>query len=257
MILDDIVDRKKKQLEEEAEMISMAELEKRAILAAPVKDFAGALSKKGLSIIAEIKKASPSKGLISQDFTPVATANAYVEGGTDCISVLTEKFFFQGSDEIFEEVRNVVNCPMIRKDFIISERQVIEARAIGADAILLIASILDDKTLRRLYVMATELGMDCLMEAHTIEEAKRLMHAGGRIIGVNNRNLSTFHVDLHNFGTVRKIIPSSMITVAESGIHSTDDVKILINDGCDAILVGELLMRADNPAKKLAELRMA
>lgn len=255
MILDDIVAKKRLQLAEETAAMPVSVLERRALEAPPVRDFEAAIRKPGLSVIAEVKKASPSKGLIAPDFRPVETARAYVAGGTDCISVLTERHFFQGSDEVLVAVRQAVSCPILRKDFLLCERQVIEARAIGADAVLLIASILDDATLVRLLRLATELGMAALLEAHTEDEARRLVQAGGRIIGVNNRNLDTFAVDLGTFGRVRRVIPEACAAVAESGIHGPEDVRRLMADGCDAILVGESLMRSGDPAMALAELK--
>jgi len=257
MILDDIVARKRLQLREEAGITPLSELERRALAAPAPLNFEAAIRSADLSVIAEVKKASPSKGLIVADFRPTETALAYVEGGTDCISVLTEQHFFQGSDDVLRLVRSAVGCPILRKDFLLEERQVLEARAIGADAILLIASILDDATLRRLFLFAEELGMATLMEAHTEDEAKRLVQAGGRIIGVNNRNLSTFVIDMGTFGRVRRVIPASCAAVAESGIHTAEDVRRLRQDGCDAILVGESLMRSSDPAKALAELKRA
>ncbi len=255
MILDDIVARKRLQLAEEASAVPVSVLERKALDAPPVRDFEAALRKPGLSVVAEVKKASPSKGLIAPDFRPVETALAYVDGGTDCISVLTERHFFQGSDEVLQAVRRNVPCPVLRKDFLLCERQVIEARAIGADAVLLIAAILDDATLVRLLRLAGELGMSALLEAHTCDEAKRLVQAGGRIIGVNNRNLGTFAVDLAIFGRVRREIPADCVTVAESGIAGPDDARRLRQDGCDAILVGETLMRSGAPARALAALK--
>ncbi len=257
MILDDIVARKRIQLQEEAALVSLAELERQAFKAPDPLDFEAAIRRAGVSVIAEVKRASPSKGLIAADFRPAETAGAYVAGGTDCISVLTERHFFQGSDEVLAQVRAVVGVPILRKDFLLEERQVIGARAIGADAILLIASILDDAALRRLFLLAEDLGMATLMEAHTEEEAKRLVQTGGRIIGINNRNLSTFAVDLGTFGRVRNVIPASCATVAESGIHTAEDVRFLREAGCDAILVGESLMRSGDPAGKLMELKKA
>lgn len=257
MILDDIVARKRIQLQEEAALVPLAELERLALKAPAPLDFEAAIRRAGVSVIAEVKKASPSKGLIAADFRPVETAKAYIAGGTDCISVLTERHFFQGSDEVLMQVRAAVGVPILRKDFLLEERQVIEARAIGADAILLIASILDDATIRRLFLLAEDLGMATLMEAHTTEEAKRLVQAGGRIIGINNRNLSTFAVDLGTFGRVRGVIPASCAAVAESGIHTAKDVRRLREDGCDAVLVGESLMRSGDPAGILMEFKQA
>lgn len=257
MILDDIVAKKKQQLEQEERDVPISRLEKAALEAPRVRDFSGALRLPGVSVIAEIKRASPSKGLIASDFRPLETAQAYVEGGTDCISVLTEQHYFKGSDDILQAVRATVPCPVLRKDFLFTERQILQSRAIGADAVLLIAAILDDGTLYRLHRMALDLGMSVLMEAHTLEEVKRLMQAGGSVIGINNRNLNTFEVDLDTFGRLRSAIPTHCLAVAESGIGSEADVRRLRDAGCDAILVGETLMRAGQPAATLSAFRKA
>lgn len=257
MILDDIVARKRLQLKEEDTAVSLSELERKALMAPPPRPFENRIRKSGLSVIAEIKKASPSKGLIAADFHPVHTALAYAAGGADCISVLTERHFFHGSNEILKEVRQAVTCPILRKDFLLCERQIIESRAIGADAVLLIAAILDDSSLRRLFLLSEELGMCALMEAHTEDEAKRLLAAGGRMIGINSRNLSTFVVDPGTFGRVRRVIPPSCATVAESGIRTPEDITRLRADGCDAVLIGETLMRSEDPAVTLAALKRA
>lgn len=257
MILDDIVARKRLQLADEEQVLPLARLEQAALSAPPVRDFTAPLREPGVSVIAEIKQASPSKGIITTAFRPVETALAYATGGAACISVLTEMHFFRGSNAVLEAVRAAVSCPVLRKDFLLTERQILESRAIGADAVLLIAAILDDLSLLRLNRLARELGMSVLMEAHTEEEAKRLVQAGGTIIGVNNRNLHTFEVDLDTFGRVRAVIPESCLAVAESGIHAASDVRRLRLDGCDAVLVGEALMRAGDPAGTLAAFRHA
>jgi indole-3-glycerol phosphate synthase len=257
MILDDIVAAKRRQLADETRQISLATLEKAALAAPPVRDFEGALRRKGVSIIAEVKKASPSKGLIAQDFAPIETAGAYEAGGADCVSVLTERQFFLGSDEGLRQVRDAVSLPVLRKDFLMTEFQILQARAIGADAVLLIAAILEDRTLAGLRKLAASLGMAVLMEAHTTEEAKRLVQAGGTLIGINNRDLTTFAVDLHTFGRVRTVLPAGCVAVAESGIHKPGDVALLRDAGCDAILVGESLMRSGDPVRTLAAFRHA
>ena len=257
MILDDIVAAKRRQLADETRHVSLAALERAALDAPPVRDFEGALRRKGVSIIAEVKKASPSKGLIAPRFAPIRTALAYEAGGADCVSVLTERHFFQGSDEVLHQVRGAISQPVLRKDFLISEFQILQSRAIGADAVLLIAAILDDRTLRRLRELAISLGMSVLMEAHTVGEAKRLVQAGGTIIGINNRDLSTFSVDLQTFGRVRTVLPADCVAVAESGIHQPGDVTLLREAGCDAILIGESLMRAGDPVGTLASFRRA
>lgn len=255
MILDEIVARKKQQLQEEAAILPLSVLEKRASAAPAALDFEGCLRQNGLSVIAEVKKASPSKGIITDTFRPVETAKAYVEGGASAISVLTERHFFGGGDEILMQIRSEVKLPILRKDFMISERQVIEARAIGADAILLIAAILSDKDMMRYYQLATDLGLHCLFEAHTADETKRIAQTGARIIGINNRNLNTFAVDLSQFGQMYPHIPKDAVAVAESGIRNEQDAMWLRNAGADAILVGETLMRSGDIPNTLRTLK--
>lgn len=194
-----------------------------------------------------MKKASPSKGIIAPDFDYAKIASAYDGGGAEAISVLTERHFFQGSDTYLAEIKELVQIPVLRKDFMIDERQILESKAIGADAILLIAGILDDKTMRKLYELAQESGLHCLFEAHNEAEVKRAADCGARIIGVNNRNLKTFQIDLATFEQLRKFIPSGTLAVAESGIASSGDAQYMRQAGADAILVGETLMRTEDP----------
>lgn len=255
MILDEIVARKKRQLAEEIAAVPYAELERRMQSAPPVRDFEAALRAEGVSIIAEVKKASPSKGLIAPEFKPVETALAYERGGASCISVLTERHFFLGGDEVLSAVREAVSIPVLRKDFIISGRQIVEARAIGADAILLIAAILTDEKMRHFYRLATELGLHCLFEAHTEEETRRIADAGARIVGINNRDLQTFKVDLGQFERMMPLIPRGAVAVAESGIQDGRDAMRLRNSGADALLVGETLMKTGDIAAAIAELK--
>ena len=257
MILDDIVARKKQQLRREEEEVPLARLETMAMEAPRTRDFTGALRHSGISVIAEIKRASPSKGLIAADFHPLETARAYVQGGAACMSVLTERDFFQGSDDILQAVRSSVPCPVLRKDFLFTERQILQSRAIGADAVLLIVAILDDGSLIRLHRMAVELGVSVLVEAHTREEVERAVQAGATVIGINNRDLNTFQVSLDTFGRLRTAIPGHCLAVAESGIGSEEDVRRLRTVGCDAILVGEALMRSGQPAATLSAFRKA
>jgi len=248
MILDDIVARKKQDLREEASRLPLVRLEKQAAAAPAVRDFYQSLAGPDLSVIAEVKKASPSRGLIANHFDPTAIAGAYQNGGAAAISVLTEKHFFQGDNSYLSQVRDAVSLPVLRKDFIIAPRQVVEARAIGADAILLIAAILTDQAMRDLYQMASDLGMNCLFEARDPEEVKRIVQCGARIIGINNRDLGTFQVDLGCFEALRPLIPAGTLAVAESGIHTAEARRMRLA-GADAILVGESLMRApDIPA---------
>ncbi len=255
MILDDIVAAKRRDLAEEEGKVPLAVLERQAAVAPQARDFAAALAQPGLSVIAEVKRASPSKGLIAADFDPAAVAADYEQGGAAAISVLTERHFFLGSPGALRAVRQAVALPILRKDFIISERQVIEAHVIGADAILLIAAILDDAAMARLYRLASELGLTCLFEAHDGEEIRRVVNCGARVIGINNRNLKTMTTDLATFEKLRLLLPADVLAVAESGIHTAADARRMTLAGADAILVGESLMRAGDRAALLGGFR--
>ena len=205
-------------------------------------------------VIAEIKKASPSKGVIREDFHPEQIARSYEKGGAACLSVLTDIDFFQGSDEYLQQARNACSLPVIRKDFIVDPYQVYEARLIGADCILLIAACLDDTTMFQLNDLAHELGMDVLIEVHDGEELKRTLQTNNRLIGINNRNLRTFEVSLNTTLELLDQIPDNRIVVTESGIHTPDDVALMRRHNVNTFLVGEAFMRADEPGEKLAEL---
>ena len=247
MILDDIVAKKRLDLKEDSAQKPLTELESEASAMPTPKDFHAVLTVPELSIIAEVKRSSPSKGIISQSFDYQKIATVYEDGGAAAISVLTEKHFFQGSDVYLTEIKERVAIPVLRKDFIISERQVVESRAIGADAILLVAAILDDKTISKLYEIAAEYKLHCLFEAHNEKEVKRVLHCGAKIVGINNRNLQTFEVDLRTFERLRNHLPSGVLAVAESGITSAADAHRMRDCGADAILVGETLMRSADP----------
>lgn len=247
MSLQEILARKRIDIENELLGGFMKEMERKAFSMPKTKNFYSALAVPGLSVIAEVKKASPSKGVIAQDFDCVRTALEYKESGAEAISVLTERHYFYGSDNYLKEIKELVTVPVLRKDFIIDERQIVESRAIGADAILLIAAILDDKKMRSLYALASEYGLHCLFEAHNEYEVKRTADCGAKIIGINNRNLQTFQVDLTTFAKLRKFIPSGTLAVAESGISSVTDAEFMRQSGADAILVGETLMRTGDP----------
>ena len=215
--------------------------------------FLDALRKPGLSLICEIKKASPSKGLISPDFPYLAIAADYERGGADYISCLTEPAYFLGSDEIFREVRAAVKLPMLRKDFTVSLYQLDEARGMGADAALLIAALMDEKTLAAHLERCEELGIAALVETHDEAEIRRAVAAGAEIIGVNNRNLKDFTVDFGNAARLRDLIPADRIYVAESGVQTPEDVEALRRMGADAALIGEALMRAGDRTARLRE----
>ncbi len=255
MILDDIVAAKRLDLKMEEQAVPLPQLIRQAQEAGPVRDFCAALAASGLSVIAEVKRASPSQGLIAGEFDPVGIAARYEAGGAAAVSVLTERHWFQGCNRYLTQVRAAIGLPVLRKDFIIDPRQVIGARAIGADAILLIAAILDDRLMRELSALAAEYSLACLYEAHTETEVKRCADCGAAIIGINNRNLKTMAVDLAAFEVLRRHVPAGVLAVAESGIHTAGDACRMREAGADAILVGESLMRALDAAAALRELR--
>lgn len=258
MILDDIIEKKKIQLEAEMKEISI-EGWKRKIKGPglhAVQDFYSALKRKDqLSIIAEVKKASPSKGLIKEDFNPVEIAREYLDAKVQAVSVLTERDFFKGSDEYLVKVRQSIPIPILRKDFIIDIWQIYQARCLGADAILLIAAVLTDDELKKFQAVATILGLHCLVEIHDREELTRVIDIGAKIIGINNRNLKTFEVDLKTTESLMKHIPHDRVVISESGIKSFEDMEYLKKLGVDAVLIGETFMRAPSIIGKINELR--
>lgn len=213
-----------------------------------------ALEQGRAAVIAEVKKASPSKGVIRPEFYPAAIARSYEQGGAACLSVLTDVDFFQGSDAYLMEARGACSLPVIRKDFIVDPYQVYEARAIGADCILLIVAALDDARLKELNELATALGMDVLIEVHNAEELARALPLGNTLVGINNRNLHTFEVALEHTFELLDSIPADRIVVTESGIHTPADVAAMRARNVNAFLVGEAFMRAPEPGDKLAEL---
>ena len=219
--------------------------------------FESALGKSGMSFICEVKRASPSKGLIAPDFPYVDIAKEYESAGADCISCLTEPKWFLGSDGIFREIRESVKTPMLRKDFTVSEYQIYQARVMGADAVLLICSILDTATIEKYLGICSELGLAALVEAHDESEISSAISAGAKIIGVNNRNLKDFSVDFSNAARLRDLIPESCLYVAESGVKTPEDAALLKKIGANAALIGEALMRAEDKAAMLSALRAA
>ena len=212
----------------------------------------------GLSaVIAEIKKASPSQGVIREDFDPVQIAKSYADGGAACISVLTDRDFFQGHDDYLVAARNACLLPVIRKDFIIDPYQVYEARVFGADCILLIVAALEDRTLKDLYRLSNDLGMDTLVEVHNQQELDRAMLLDLDIIGINNRNLHTFETSLSTTLDLLYQLPESCLVVTESGIHGSEDVQLMRDHGVNSFLVGEAFMRAEDPGAELRALFFA
>lgn len=221
------------------------------------RGFYAALKKPGISFICEVKKASPSKGVISESFPYLQIARAYEEAGADAISCLTEPKWFLGSDAIFREIRAEVKTPMLRKDFVVDEYQLYQAKAMGADAVLLICSLLDTQTIESYLGICEDLGLDALVEAHDETEIDSAAAAGAKTIGVNNRNLKDFSVDFSNAVRLRSRIPDGVLYVAESGVTGPESLKVLKNIGANAVLVGEALMRADDPGALLGAMRRA
>ena len=217
--------------------------------------FEEALGREELSIISEVKKASPSKGVIAEDFPYLEIATTYEEAGADAISCLTEPDRFRGSDEYLKDIVKKVSIPVLRKDFTVDPYMIYQAKLMGASAVLLIAAILSDEELKNYFDIADRLGLSCLFEAHDAEEVKRCLAAGARILGVNNRNLKDFSVDITNSVRLREMVPSDIIFVSESGIEKPEDVKILKENGTDAVLIGEMLMRSSDKKSLIAELK--
>ena len=222
-----------------------------------ILSFQNALAAPGLSFICEVKKASPSKGIISEDFPWMDIAKDYDEGGASAISVLTEPEFFLGSDQYLREISAAVKIPALRKDFIIDPYQIYEAKLWGAKAVLLICALLEPETLASFIKTADELALDCLVEIHSEEEAMEAIGAGAKIIGINNRDLTTFNVDTGLASRLKKIIPAGILTVAESGINNVSDIRQLKETGVDAVLIGESLMRSADRKQFLKELLSA
>ena len=219
--------------------------------------FEQALSQPELSFICEVKKASPSKGIIAEDFPWLDIAKEYEEGGAAAISVLTEPDYFLGSDQYLREIADSVKIPCLRKDFTIDPYQIYEAKLLGAGAVLFICALLDTQTLTSFIKTAGELGLSSLVEIHNEAEAEQALQAGAGIIGINNRDLKTFSVDFDLSAVLRKSIPAGILTVAESGVKSPEDIKALKDFNFDAVLIGECLMRATDKKQFLAELRAA
>ena len=255
MILDDIIANKKEELAETKRRTPLADIKSRAVEAEPTRGFGIALSGcDEIRLIAEVKKASPSKGLIRENFDPVKIARLYESSGASCISVLTEQKFFQGRLEYLDAIRKSVALPLLRKDFIIDAYQIFEARAAGADAVLLIAACLERERMEDFLGVAKELGLDALVESHTYKELDKSLLAGASLVGVNNRDLSSFTVSLQTTLDLLKDIPEDRTAVSESGITTREDALMLRKAGVDAILVGESLMREKDIGKKVKEL---
>ena len=254
-ILDKIIDRNREALELRKKTIREEILIEQALTMPPVKDFAAAISRRDrFNIIAELKKASPSKGLIREDFVPEMLCMELERNGAAALSVLTEEFFFLGSPVYLKKVAKLVQIPVLRKDFIFDPYQIYEARVLGADAVLLIAAALDEQTFNGLYRTAKNVGLHVLAEIHNREELERTVRSGAKIIGINCRDLKTFQTDLGATEELLAAIPSGRIKVAESGIKNHHDIVRLSGDGADAFLIGETLMRAASPGAELKQM---
>lgn len=248
-ILDTIVAHKREEIARLAELATVAELREQALRAPAPRDFLHTvMAAKPIALIAEVKRASPSQGMLRADFDPVAIATDYAGAGAHCLSILTDQHFFGGSLDDLSRVRAAVDCPLLRKDFILDVRQVYEARAAGADAVLLIAECLEDRPLHTLHEAILECGMMPLVEFYRPENVDRVLNLKPRLVGINNRDLHSFTVDLDHTLRLRQFIPSEIPVVSESGIASRRDVERLIENGIQAMLVGQSLMTASDPA---------
>ena len=257
MILDKIAARTIERIAREKEQISFDTVKEQALALCPDTGFPfeAALRSADLSFICEVKKASPSKGVIAADFPYLEIAKEYEAAGASAISVLTEPFFFQGSDTYLKQIAAACTVPVLRKDFVVDEYMIYQAKLLGASAILLICAILEDGQLRRYLEIARKLGLSALVEAHTAEEVRRAANAGAKIIGVNNRDLQTFQVNLETSLRLCSLIPSDCVFVSESGIRTPENVALLRQNGADAVLIGETFMRSPDKTAVLRALR--
>lgn len=259
MILDKIVESTKLRVKDIYANENVSGIKREAILLVGKDNnkfrFEKAIKEKPIAFICEVKKASPSKGLIAKDFDYVNIAKDYEMAGASAISVLTEPEFFKGSNTYLKEISENVQIPLLRKDFIIDEIQIYEAKVIGASAVLLICSILSEDELKLYKKLADELGMSALVEAHDAGEIEMAVRCGARIIGVNNRNLKDFTVDIDNSINLRKLVDKDILFVSESGIKNSSDIKRLVDNNVNAVLIGETLMRSNDKAKMLRELK--
>ncbi|MDB2554370.1 indole-3-glycerol phosphate synthase TrpC [Porticoccaceae bacterium] len=257
-ILKKILDRKREEIAERSATVSLEQLKQQAALASAPRGFAAAMTAKiaagESAVIAEIKKASPSKGVIRENFDPAAIAASYADGGAACLSVLTDVDFFQGADKYLQQARDACHLPVIRKDFIIDQYQIYEARAMGADCILLIVSALAEKQLADLHDLAISLGMDVLIEVHDAAELSIALKLDNPMVGINNRNLHSFEVSLDNTYQLLEKIPDNRTVITESGIHSREDVAAMRQQKVNAFLVGEAFMRSEEPGDRLSEM---
>ncbi|UNK20526.1 indole-3-glycerol phosphate synthase TrpC [Paenibacillus sp. N3/727] len=258
MYLDRIVATKREEVAKLHQSFSVEEALEKISALLPTRGFIEALSerrKRGMGLIAEVKKASPSKGLIRPDFDPVTIAKAYESAGADCLSVLTDEQYFQGSGEYLAMVREAVSLPLLRKDFIIDAAQIYEARLLGADAVLLIASILEPSRIAEFMSTASSIGLDCLIEVHNRSELDSVLQLeSAKLVGVNNRNLHTFETSLSTTAELCKDIPEGVILISESGISGSEDISYLASTGAQGVLIGEHFMRKEDVEQAVVDL---
>lgn len=260
MILDDIVKSTKKRVQESYKNKSLEVIKELAVRRHRAEEskafrFEKALQQKPIAFICEVKKASPSKGLIAKEFDYVSIAKEYEAAGASCISVLTEPEFFKGKSEYLSEISEQVNIPLLRKDFVIDEYQIYEAKVIGADAVLLICAILKEEEIKRFIEIADSLGLSAIVETHDEEEVKMALRCKARIIGVNNRNLKDFTVDINNSLRFRQMVDKNILFISESGIKTAEDVKKLMDNDVNGVLIGETLMKSDDKAGMIKRLK--
>jgi indole-3-glycerol phosphate synthase len=256
MILDKLAQATKTRLEKEKNEYSLDFIREKALNMKKGKfEFEREIGKEGISFICEVKKASPSKGIIAEDFPYVQIAKEYEEAGAGCISVLTEPDYFKGDKRYLKEISENVSIPLIRKDFVIDEYMIYDAKIHGASCVLLICSLLDESTIKQYIEICDTLGMSALIEAHDETEIAKAISAGARMIGVNNRDLKTFTVDISNSERLRKLVPKDILVVAESGIKTGEDIKRLYDADVNGVLIGETFMKSENKSEMLTELK--
>lgn len=260
-VLQKIVTTKQQELTQAKSQISFYDLEQQALAKkSDIRHFANALcqsTSSGINIIAEVKKASPSKGIICQNFNPVATAIGYEQAGASCLSVLTDREYFKGHDDYLIQARGAVSLPVLRKDFMIEPYHIVQSRALGADCILLIMACLSDNQVAELHDLSLQFNMSVLIECHDeneVERALKLPVSEHNIYGINNRNLNTFETSLNTTLRLAKLFPNNHLLVTESGIHTTDDVRLMLDNGINRFLIGEQFMKTDNAGQALAKL---
>jgi indole-3-glycerol phosphate synthase len=254
MILQKIIENKREEVARQKEILPLGELRQMLADRPPSRDFEGAIRNRDCAVIAEVKRSSPSKGLIREDFNPIGIAGIYADNGASAISILTERKFFEGNAAYVPQISSVVGLPLLRKDFIIDPYQINETRVLGADALLLIARLLEAGELRDFLGLASELGLAALVEVHNEADVEKAVSSGARIVGINNRDLATFRTDLDVSIRLARRIPKAITVVSESGINNRGDIEKLMEAGIHAFLVGESLMREKDVGKKLREL---